>query len=147
MRHHTKDKGDIGLGFVIADLFSHGIQVALPMSEHLPFDLIAISEGDKLVRLSIKYRAAKDNRISLNLKSSWSDSHGLHTRPFVKHSFDAIAIYCPDTKKCYYIRNNEIDVTSAISLRLKKTQNNQIKRVRSASKFCNPERLFAPVAQ
>jgi hypothetical protein len=42
MRHHTKDKGDIGLACAMADLVKHDIQVALPMSEHLPFDLIAI---------------------------------------------------------------------------------------------------------
>ena len=29
MRHHTKDKGDIGLGGVIADLLKHDVQVAL----------------------------------------------------------------------------------------------------------------------
>lgn len=42
--HHTKDKGDVGLGHVIAVLLENGIQVALPISEHLPFDCIAISE-------------------------------------------------------------------------------------------------------
>ena len=71
MRHHTKDKGDIGLGFVIADLFSHGIQVALPISEHLPFDLIAISEHRKLARVSVKYRTATGSCLALNLKSFW----------------------------------------------------------------------------
>lgn len=41
MKHHTKDKGDKGTGNVIADLLSKGIQICLPLSEHLPFDLIA----------------------------------------------------------------------------------------------------------
>lgn len=54
--HHTKSKGDSGLGFVIADLLSRGVQVALPISEHLPFDCIAISIGGCLCRLSVKYR-------------------------------------------------------------------------------------------
>ena len=147
MRHHTKDKGDIGLGFVIADLFSHGIQVALPMSEHLPFDPIAISEQLKLVRVSVKYRTATGSRLALNLKSFWSDSHGLHVRPHDKNSYDAIALYCPNTGECYYIRNDEVDVGTQITLRLTKSRNHQTKRIRYASAFRNPTRIFAPVAQ
>lgn len=50
MRHHTKDKGDIGLGCVIADLLKHDIQVALPVSEHLPFDLIAIHPYGDMIK-------------------------------------------------------------------------------------------------
>ena len=41
-RHRTKDKGDLGVACVITDLMKAGIQVSLPLSEHLPFDLIAI---------------------------------------------------------------------------------------------------------
>src|SRR5688572_4944057 len=49
MRHHTKDKGDIGLTSVMADLVRHDIQVALPISEHLPFDLVAVHpRGDMI---------------------------------------------------------------------------------------------------
>jgi hypothetical protein len=48
MEHHTKTKGDKGMGFVIADLLSKGIQVALPISEHLPFDLIAMNTDGQL---------------------------------------------------------------------------------------------------
>jgi hypothetical protein len=143
MRHHTKDKGDIGLGFVIADLISHGIQVALPMSEHLPFDCIAISETNQLIRLSIKYRATKDNRILLTLRSSWSDGHGVHIRHHDKNSYDATAIYCPNSKECYYIRNEEIE--SDICLRFDEPKNNQTKGIRFASDFRDPIRLFLPL--
>lgn len=142
MRHHTKDKGDIGLGFVIADLISHGIQVALPMSEHLPFDLIAISEKNELVRLSVKYRAARKEALSLTFRSSWSDKHGVHIRHHDKNKYDAMAIYCPDTGECYYVRN--IEVGDDFCLRLGKTKNNQKKKIRFAFEFCDPNRLFLP---
>ncbi len=39
MRHHTKDKGDEGLGQITGDFMTHGVHVAVPLSEHLPFDL------------------------------------------------------------------------------------------------------------
>jgi hypothetical protein len=95
MRHHTKDKGDAGLGFVIADLLSNRIQVALPISEHLPFDCIAIDEDNNLIRVSVKFRAKKNGVVSVPLKSSWSDKYGTHTVKHDKKSYDCIAIYCP----------------------------------------------------
>lgn len=142
MRHHTKDKGDIGLGFVIADLFSHGIQVALPMSEHLPFDLIAIAEQRKLARVSVKYRAAKRGKISLTYRSSWSDRHGVHIRHHDKTTYDAIAVYCPDTHECYYIQNAEVGKN--FCLRIDNTKNSQEKKIRFASGYRDPRRLFSP---
>jgi len=39
--HHTKDKGDLGVVMVIADLVRHGVDVYVPLSEHQPSDLIA----------------------------------------------------------------------------------------------------------
>jgi PD-(D/E)XK endonuclease len=60
VRHHTKDKGDEGLGQVIADLMTNGVQVAVPLSEHLPFDLIAISEDGAMRRVQVRYRASAD---------------------------------------------------------------------------------------
>ncbi len=145
MRHHTKDKGDIGLGYVIADLISKGIQVALPISEHLPFDCIGISEMNQMVRLSVKYRKSANGCIALTFRSSWSDKHGVHIRHHNKQSYDATAIYCPDTHECYYVRNDEVG--SEICLRLHTPKNNQIKGIRLASDFRNPNRLFAPVTQ
>ena len=55
MNHPTKNKGDIGVAQIIADLMKNGIQVCLPISEHLPFDLIAISpDGHFLKRVQVK---------------------------------------------------------------------------------------------
>ena len=60
MRHHTKDKGDEGLGQVIADLMTSGVHVAVPLSEHLPFDLVAIDDGGVMRRVQVRYRASAD---------------------------------------------------------------------------------------
>jgi len=38
--HHTKDKGDLGVLKAQVDLFEQGFIVALPVTEHAPFDLI-----------------------------------------------------------------------------------------------------------
>lgn len=144
MRHHTKDKGDEGLGFIIADLMSSGIQVALPISEHLPFDCIAISEKGKLLRLSVKYRAInKAGFLELTLRSSWADRHGVHIRKHNKIDYDAIAVYCPNTKLCYYILITEID-NQTFDLRiLEPKKGGKQKTIHWAKDYINAQRLFS----
>jgi len=56
----TKDKGDIGLTQIIADLTEKDVKIALPLSEHLPFDLIAISPEGGLTKSSFGVNFAKD---------------------------------------------------------------------------------------
>jgi hypothetical protein len=146
MRHHTKDKGDAGLGFVIATLMSQGIEVALPIGEHLPFDCIAISEDGRLSRVSVKYRAAtKLGVVKVRLESYWADRHGTHVRKHGRADYDAIAIYCPDSSQCYFVRCAEIE-HGTLTLRLSEAKNGQAAGVRLAIEYKNPNRIFAPVA-
>src|SRR5687768_8788854 len=125
MRHHTKDKGDIGLACVMADLLKHGIQVALPISEHLPFDLIAISETGPMVKVSVKFREL-DGRggVRVRSQSSWADRHGVHMKEHAPGDYDAVAIYCPGANQCYYLRASEL-AKSCTTLRISPAANNQ----------------------
>jgi hypothetical protein len=145
MRHHTKDKGDQGLGFVIADLMASGIHVALPISEHLPFDCIAINSAGDMKRVSVKYRTAPKGVIDCRKRSSWVDRRGVHYKKHTPGSYDAFAIYCPDTKQCYYVREEES--SGSLRLRITKPRGTNGIAARFADEFKNPERLFVPVAQ
>lgn len=40
MKHHTKEKGDVGVAKAIADLSIKGFKILTPLTEHLPFDLV-----------------------------------------------------------------------------------------------------------
>ncbi len=136
MKHHTKDKGDIGVGYVIADLLSKGIQVCLPISEHQPFDLIGVYPDGSLKKFSVKYRKVNRGNIQVKLESSYSDSKGVHIKPIDKSMIDGIAIYCPDTNKVYYTNHNNSNAT--ITLRIEKAKNNQTKGVSFADDFLVP---------
>ena len=141
MRHHTKDKGDSGVGFVVADLLSKNVQVALPISEHLPFDCIAISEDNKLIRLSVKYRTKdKHGAIDVRFRSVWNDRKGTHLKKQDKSLFDATAVYCPDTRKCYYLLNCEAG--KGFVLRVVEPKNCQKESVRLADEYTDPKRMF-----
>ena len=57
MAHHTKDKGDLAVGMVVADLLINGYHYAPLISEHMPFDLIAIAPhiGFALRKIQVRY--------------------------------------------------------------------------------------------
>lgn len=133
MRHHTKDKGDKGTGNVIADLLSKGIQVCLPLSEHLPFDLIAVKNNGTLMRVSVKYRTVMKGAVSVAFRSSYSDSHGVHIKAADKSLIDLLAIYCPETNLVYYVVPSEFDKT--VTLRVIESKNNQTKGINLAKNY------------
>lgn len=133
MKHHTKDKGDKGTGNVIADLLSKGIQVCLPLSEHLPFDLIAVKQNGSLLKVSVKYRTLTKGCVYVAFSSSYSDSHGVHTKAVNKDLIDLLAIYCPETKEVYYVTPSEFD--KSVTLRIEESKNNQTKGVNLAKDY------------
>lgn len=93
-----------------------------------------------LCKLSVKYRKVKDDIISVALKSIWSDKHGVHIKKHDKQTYDAIAIYCPDTNECYYIRIDE--VKQSFCLRTNVSPYN-MDRIRYAKDYKDPNRLFS----
>lgn len=141
-RHHTKDKGDLGVACVIKDLLIHGIDVALPMSEHLPFDIVAISPSGTLARVSGKFRTMNAlGHIQIRALSIWSDRHGVHKRWHEPGDYDAVATYCPDTDQCYYLQAVEM-CSPTTTLRILESRNGQKVGVRMADQFTDPHRMF-----
>lgn len=150
MRHHTKDKGDIAVGQVIADLLRNGAHVFQPISEHLPCDLIAASGSMKeLRRVQVKYVAAKRGLVRLELRTVHSDRHGVHRKRVELEEVDAFAVFCPDTSEVYYVLRDDIpeETRTRISQRLAPSKNGQVKHVKKALDFIGAGRIFGPVAQ
>ena len=107
-RHHTKDKGDLAVVKVQADLVEHGATVLIPLTEHAPFDLIAYVD-ELFFRVQVKFRTALPGRCRC-LESSWADRHGVHTRPMPRDEVDVVAIHCPETALCYYVDPSRLAV-------------------------------------
>lgn len=102
MSHHTKDKGDLGLAMVIADLTKKKYSVCLPISEHQAFDLIAVNEVGKLSKVQVKYRELKNGTVEVPFRSVYSNGQGARAVINDFTLFDAYAVYCPDVEKVYY---------------------------------------------
>src|SRR5712691_10551424 len=126
---------------------TNGIHVAIPLSEHLPFDLIAIGEHGDMRRVQVRYRAsANASLLRCELVGSWADRNGSHKRAFDASAIDVLAIYCPSPRTFVYLLADELPSTG-VHLRLSKARNGQVKRTRDASEYRDPWRMFGPVAQ
>lgn len=119
----TKEKGDTGLIQVIADLDKKGIKVALPISEHLPFDLIAINTNGKLARVSVKYVGMVNGSIVVPLRSISTNTKGWKARTIDFNDIDVVAVFCPETQSCYYLKSSFVkNFKSGIYLRVEQAK-------------------------
>jgi len=130
MKHLTGDKGDIGVARITADLIEKGIPVFIPVSSTCPFDLLGFDNEFK--RIQVKYRTpTKRNTIEVRMERAIiSNSKISKTYNF---GVDIIAIFCPDTNKCYYVKTN--GNMKSITLRLEKPKNNQTTNINNADDF------------
>lgn len=109
MAHHTKEKGDIGNLKIVADLAEQGLKVLVPLSEHLPFDLVAFNqENNKLYRIQSKYKKVVKDKIAVSLRTSYATKDGSFSNRYDEDAFDVLAVYCPDIDSVFYIDNKEI---------------------------------------
>ncbi|MCU0481114.1 MAG: group I intron-associated PD-(D/E)XK endonuclease [Anaerolineae bacterium] len=146
MSHQTKDKGDLAVLMALADLRRHGIIACLPISEHLPFDMVAVMpDMTTLVRLQVKYRRANQyGAIDLMFRSNYYDSKKIYSKPLDLSKIDGFAIYNPDTNSMYYLSSNAMQNRGkSITLRLRPSANNQKHGVWLADDFRNPYDMIA----
>lgn len=135
--HHTKFKADIGLGKVIADLLTKGYTPCVPLSEHQPYDLIAVL-GSGIVKLQVKYATLKKNgSIEINVRTSWADKNGTHIKHYRKEDFDYYAVYCPQKDCVLYVPNT---VSRPRIIRFDRPANNQGKHVKWANTYSDIKR-------
>lgn len=131
--HHTKDKGDLGVLKAQVDLFEQGFIVALPVTEHAPFDLIIYKSG-VCKTVQVKYRRInRSGTLEIHFKTSWADKKGTHERPIDKEAVDVFCVYCPDTDRCYYFDPKSFN--RSLSLRVNTPKNNQKRGIRMASDY------------
>lgn len=138
--HPTKEKGDLGVAKVHADLVGMGFTVLFPATEHAPFDLVAYENGD-FYRLQVKYRSASSGAVKVQFRSMWADRRGTHTTPMDKDAIDIVCIYCPETDQCYYVRPGAYG--TSVTLRITPSGNGQQAGVLYADAFRELPRAVA----
>lgn len=132
MHHFTKNKGDLGVLKVKADLVSKGYTVGSLDTEHSPFDVVTY-RNQEFKRIQVKYRSLRKGKLEIRFSSSWADKHGSHVRFVDKSEIDVYAVYCPETDCCYYF--NPSDYKKSLTLRVNASLNNQQQNIHNADDF------------
>src|SRR5262245_56774627 len=143
MRHKTKDKGDLGVAKTIPHLLEHGIRCCLPLSEHLPFDLIAVvPDFATLRRVQVTYRAARNGVVEIPFRSNYYDSKRIYSKHVNFDEIDAYAVYCPETNDVYYVPVDGINRAAVkLNLRIDPAKNGQSSGIRWAKDFADPSAI------
>jgi hypothetical protein len=116
----------------VVDLVSKGIVPCIPLSEHQPYDLLAVLKNGEVVKLQVKYAALRKGKVEVKFRTSWADRKGTHIIRYSEDEFDYYAIYCPEKDTVIYVPNS-LDCPKAI--RFDKPRNNQNKKVRWADDY------------
>jgi hypothetical protein len=148
-RHQTKDKGDLAVAKTILNLRKHGIHVCLPISEHLPFDLIAVMpDMQTLRRVQVKYRTdTGTGTLEVKLRGHYYNSKHIYSKPINREEIDCYSVYSPETRETYYINIKEIsESVKAVKIRFIPAKSNRKKDVWTASDYVNPTRI-APICE
>lgn len=101
--HHTKEKGDLASLKIAAKLSEQGLKVLVPLSEHMPFDLVAFDPSrNTFYKVQCKYRKEKLGKIEIKLKSCYSTSKGVVSKRYDSGSFDVLAVYVPERDLVFF---------------------------------------------
>jgi len=137
MKHHTKDKADIAVAKIISDLVGQGFGVAIPLSEHQPFDLLAYDEIN-VYKVQVKHKKLYHGGVLVDFKTSWADKHGNHINTYDLGNL-YFAIYCPSVGIAYY---KPIIGTKAVSLRIDHTR-----KCINTTKYFSDYATFVPITE
>lgn len=132
--HHTKDKGDIGMVVVLADLVRNNWIVSLPLQEHAPYDLVA-TKGSVIRRVQVKFRTEdKYGAIAVSLRNCWGNMKGtVRSKRYSSEDVDTFAV--TNGNVIAYINMDELKRMETFTIRLRPAKNNQKVNCRFAEEY------------
>ena len=118
-----KEKGEKGERIAIGELAKFDINIAIPLSDNLPFDFIAIY-NDKLYRVQVKSSERKGDYTEFDMRTNnW---YSKTSKKYTKNEID-IMLLC-DYEYIFILSHNEFDNRGHFTIRYSKEKqwgNNQ----------------------
>ena len=138
----TDQKGAVAESAIVHAAIKLGIGVSKPVTQErydLVFDL-----GSALVRVQCKSAARGGEVVVVRCRSCRRiRGGGQIQRPYTIDEVDAIAAYCAELDRCYFLPLARVTRRSSIQLRLNPTRNHQRAGVLWAEDFAFDARLRA----
>lgn len=129
---NRKQLGEIGERIAIGELAKYGIDVMLPMTDNLPFDIV-VYYNNKFYKCQVKTSRTVSKEGSKVFDVRTNDWYRHTSYTYTREDVD-VWILC-DLENIYLLKFDELKCKSAISLRESATRNNQQNGVRLASDY------------
>jgi hypothetical protein len=129
----SDQKGAIAEAAIAHAAIELGIGVARPLVDQR-YDLI-LDLRPKLLRVQCKWAERQGDVIIVRCYSSRRSRQGLVRRLYTENEIDAMAAYCPDLSRCYFLPYGIVAGRAQLTLRLERTKNGQELGVRWADSF------------
>jgi hypothetical protein len=130
----TDQKGAIAETGIVHAAIKLGIDVYRPAFEGGRYDFI-FDLGGELARVQCKWACRRGEVLVIPCYSSRRAREGLRRRVYTVDEIDAIAAYCPESGRCYFIQLSRFDGRTTIQLRLTPPRNNQRKGINWAEEY------------
>ena len=130
----TDQKGAMAESAIVHAATKLGIGVYLPFSDGERYDLI-FDLGRRLVRVQCKWAPRQGDVVIVRAYSCRRTADGLRRRGYGAEEIDAIAAYCPELDRCYYLPGERVVGRIQIQLRVAPSRNNQARGVNWADDF------------
>ena len=134
MELSTDQKGAIAESAIAHAAIKLGVGVYLPFAEGERYDLI-LDLCSHLVRVQCKWAPLHGDVILVRAYSTRRTATGLRRRGYTAQEIDAIAAYCPELDRCYYLPGERVVGCNEVALRIAPSRNNQAKGVNWAEDF------------
>jgi hypothetical protein len=136
-----KAKGDLAELRVAADLVLRGCKLSIPFGEDCDYDLIADFDG-RLHRVQVKFSNWDGRVVTVRTRShSLTKGKIRRTKIYTSGTIDWIAVYDTTTDCCYYAPSWMLgpDGRSDLTLRLTPARNGQLRLIRRAEDYLDPD--------
>lgn len=130
----SKEKGNLGLIKIIARFIELGYEVFTEVGDNSDIDLIVVNESQLLKLQAKTTEKVKNGAMVWELVKSRMNSKGYY-KSFYDKKIDGFALYCLENDYVGFISLDDVSNKYAISFRLDKTKNNQIKKVKFAEDY------------
>ena len=134
MELSTDQKGAIAESAIVHAAIKLGIGVFKPVTDGHRYDLV-FDLAPRLVRVQCKWAPLYRNVVVVRLYSSRRTASGLSRRRYTAGEVDAIALYCQELDRCFYVPMESVDGHHELSLRIEPCRNNQAEGVNWADEF------------
>jgi PD-(D/E)XK endonuclease len=111
-----------------------GLVVLRPLGEGGRYDLM-IDAGRCLLRVQCRWATRRGEVLTAHISTCRRTPRGYVRSTYSKDEVDAVALFSPDTERCYLIPIREIEARSTVQLRLSATRNSQALGVRWAAGY------------